>query len=72
MSNLNSNQIYDSEIPEEVLRVKDPHHGGISEWCFYKNDFWIRSFSNKKWTLVGRSHLTPARVKTLYSLLPKE
>lgn len=60
---------YNMIIPNTIKKIADPHHGGFSEWCYYKKKFFIRCKCNKKWTHVKKMHLTPARILTLYKLL---
>lgn len=57
------------KIPEGVKTVKDPHHRGFSEWCYYDKDFYIRTEVQSKWTKVKKIHPTPARVRALASLV---
>jgi len=71
-SKLQDNQILNSDIPRDVKRVLDPHHGGSCEWCYFMEEFWIRNRGCKKWTKVSRTHLTIKRLKLLYSLLPED
>ena len=49
--------------------VRDPHHGGLSEWCYHGNSFYIRTQSQTRWSRVRRIKLTPKRVIELHKLL---
>jgi len=52
-------------------RIRDPHHGGNSEWCLHLNSFYIRCQTQTKWHLVRRIKLTPKRVLALHTLLER-
>jgi len=55
-------------IPQDVKRVKDPHHEGNIEWCFYNDDLYQRCVGQTKWNKVNKTHATPKRAMVLSQL----
>lgn len=53
------------DLKGEIItnRIKDPHHGGLSEWGYYNNQFYHRSGYVKTWHRVKKVSLTPDRIK---------
>lgn len=49
--------------------LKDPHHGGASEWCVFDGRFYIKMEGRTEWTEVKKMHSTPARILMLAELL---
>ena len=49
--------------------IKDPHHGGFSEWCVFDGRFYTRSETQTNWVEVKKIHPTPARIMVLAELL---
>jgi len=49
--------------------IIDPHHGGLNEWGYYKNQLYFRNVGNERWVKCKRVSITPKRVKMLYELM---
>ncbi len=64
--------VKNKDLPEGTRVIKDPHHDGFNEWCFFKNNFWNKNKMQSTWTKVNKIHPTPARIKVLASLLLEE
>ena len=62
-------------MKDEVLkkagapRMKDPHHDGVIEWCYWERRFFLRHGISNNWVAPKRAHVTPARVKVWMALL---
>lgn len=54
----------------QMLRVcRDPHHDQAIEWGWNGGKLYQRMYGTKKWHLVKRVGVTPARVKMLNWLI---
>lgn len=58
------------ELPDGVNTVRDPHHGGTSEFAYYKNHLWHRTSPLcRTWCHVKKVSFTPKRILAIATLL---
>lgn len=70
-TNLKNKEKVSMEIPNNWVRLRDPHHPNSVEWTYYQGDFYHRNLTQSKWVRSSKSHLTPNRVVMFHELLIK-